>query len=146
MQKKRDRIKRLDVELNQSLDEASIAIKSAEKNSLNRDINTLIISRDEYTKQISRLDCILKDAKSKLDLFTKNRRGGEESLYTSVARDNNECVGEYGEMRWAHRWGSVSRRNSTKTLQKDFRRLEEISVSHGSHGGMGNEGRRRVTT
>ena len=84
MQKKRDRIKRLDVELNQSLDEASIAIKSAEKNSLNRDINTLIISRDEYTKQISRLDCILKDAKSKLDLFTKYRRGGEESLYTSI--------------------------------------------------------------
>ena len=47
LQKKRDRIKRLDVELNQSLDEASIAIKSAEKNSLNRDINTLIIRRDE---------------------------------------------------------------------------------------------------
>jgi hypothetical protein len=47
---------------------------------LNRDINTLIISRDEYTKQISRLDHILKDAKSKLDLFTKDRRGGEESL------------------------------------------------------------------
>ncbi len=47
----------MDVELNQSLDEASIAIKSAEKNSLNRDINTLLISRDEYTKQISRLDC-----------------------------------------------------------------------------------------
>ena len=86
LQKKRGRIKRLDVELNQSLDEASIAIKSAEKNSLNCDINTLIISRDEYTKQISRLDCILKDAKSKLDLFTKNRRGGEESLYTSVDR------------------------------------------------------------
>ena len=76
----------MDVELNQSLDEASIAIKSAEKNSLNRDINTLIISRDEYTKQISRLDCILKNAKSKLDLFTKNRRGGEESLYTYVDR------------------------------------------------------------
>ena len=86
MQKKRDRIKRLDVELNQSLDEASIAIKSAEKNSLNRDINTLIISRDEYTKQISRLDCILKNAKSKLDLFTKHRRGGEESPYTFVDR------------------------------------------------------------
>ncbi len=87
LQKKRDRIKRLDVELNQSLDEASIAIKSAEKNRLNCDINTfLIISRDEYTKQISRLDCILKDAKSKLDLFTKHRRGGEESLYTSVDR------------------------------------------------------------
>ena len=86
LQKKRGRIKRLDAELNQSLDEASIAIKSAEKNCLNRDINTLIISRDEYTKQISRLDYILKDAKSKLDLFTKNRRGGEESLYTSVDR------------------------------------------------------------
>ena len=76
----------MDVELNQSLDEASIAIKSVEKNCLNHDINTLIISRDEYTKQISRLDRILKDAKSKLDLFTKDRRGGEESLYTSVDR------------------------------------------------------------
>ncbi len=63
LQKKRDKIKRYDVELNQSLDEASIAIKSAEKNCLNHDINTLIISRDEYTKQISRLDLILKDAK-----------------------------------------------------------------------------------
>jgi hypothetical protein len=68
------------------LDEASIAIKSAEKNRLNHDINTLIISRDEYTKQISRLDRILKDAKSKLDLFTKYHRGGEESLYTSINR------------------------------------------------------------
>jgi len=28
----------------------------------------------------------LKDAKSKLDLFTKHCRGGEESLYTSVDR------------------------------------------------------------
>ncbi len=86
MQKKRDKIKRLDVKLNQSLDEASIVIKSAEKNCLNHDINALIISWDEYTKQISRLDPILKDAKSKLDLFTKNRRGGEESLYTSINR------------------------------------------------------------
>ena len=33
LQKKRDKIKRLDVELNQSLDEASIAIKSSEKKS-----------------------------------------------------------------------------------------------------------------
>ena len=60
-------------------------MKSAEK-SLNRDINTLIISWDEYTKQISQLDCILKDAKSKLDLFTKTRRSGEESHYTTVDR------------------------------------------------------------
>ncbi len=71
--------------MNQSLNEASIAIKSAEKNRLNHDINILIISRDEYTKQISRLDRILKDAKSKLDLFTKNRRGGEESLNSLTA-------------------------------------------------------------
>ena len=53
---------------------------------MNHDINTLIISRDEYTKQISRLDHILKDAKSKLDLFTKDRRGGEELFYTSIHR------------------------------------------------------------
>jgi hypothetical protein len=32
------------------------------------------------------LDCLLKDAKSRLDLFTKNCRGGEESLYTSIDR------------------------------------------------------------
>ena len=41
LQKKRDRIKRLDIELIQSLDDASIAIKSAEKNQLNHDVNTL---------------------------------------------------------------------------------------------------------
>ncbi len=40
----------------------------------------------EYTKQISCLDCLLKDAKSRLDLFTKNCRGGEELLYTSIDR------------------------------------------------------------
>jgi hypothetical protein len=38
-----DKIKRLDVELNQSLEKASIAIKSAEKTRLNHDIKTLII-------------------------------------------------------------------------------------------------------
>jgi hypothetical protein len=86
LQKKRDEIKRLDVELNQSLNEASIAIKSSEKNCLNHDINTLILSRYEYTKQISRSDDILKDAKRKLDLFTTDRRGGEESLYTYIDR------------------------------------------------------------
>ena len=86
LQKKRDKTKRLDVELNQSLDKASIAIKSAEFFCLNHDINTLVISRYEYTKQISWLDDILKDAKRKLDLFTKDRRGGEESLYTSIDR------------------------------------------------------------
>ncbi len=68
------------------MDEASIAIKSAEKNRLNHEINTLIISWDEYTKQISRLDRILKDVKNKLDFFTKDRRGREESLHTSVDR------------------------------------------------------------
>ncbi len=86
MQKKRDKIKRLDVDLIHSLDEASIAIKSAETIHLNHDINTLIISRDEYTKLISRLDRIMKDSKSKLYLFTKNRRSREESLYTSIDR------------------------------------------------------------
>jgi hypothetical protein len=86
LQKKRGKIKQLDAELNQSLDDASIAIKTAEKNQLNHDINTLTNSRDEYTKQISRLDHMLKDAKRKLDMYSKDRRNGEESLYTSVDR------------------------------------------------------------
>ena len=54
--RKRDKIKRSEVELNQSLDKASVR--------LNHDINTLILSRYEYTKQISRLDDIWKDAKN----------------------------------------------------------------------------------
>jgi hypothetical protein len=86
LQKKRDRIKRLDIELIQSLDDASIAIKSAEKNQLNHDVITLTNSREEYTKKISRLDHMLKNAKSKLDMYSKDRRNGEESLYTSVDR------------------------------------------------------------
>ena len=49
-------------------------------------VRLIKLPMSKYTKQISWLDCILKDAKSKLDLFTKNRRGGEESLYTSVDR------------------------------------------------------------
>ena len=43
--------------------------------------------------------------------------------------DKNECVGEYGETRWAHRWGSISRRNSTKTLQKIFDVINLFQVS-----------------
>jgi hypothetical protein len=75
------RSKQLDVELNQSLNEASIAIKSAEKNCLNHDINTLIISRDEYIEQISRLDRILKDAKSKL-ICSQSTAEAEKSRFT----------------------------------------------------------------
>jgi hypothetical protein len=86
LQKKRDKIKRLDDELKQSLGETTNAINSAKRIRLNNDIKILTSSRDEYTKQISCLDRLLKDAKSRLDLFTKNRRGGEESLYTSVDR------------------------------------------------------------
>ena len=54
LQKKRDKMKWLDVEImNQSLDDASISIKYAERNQMNNEINTLTISRDGYTKQIA---------------------------------------------------------------------------------------------
>jgi hypothetical protein len=86
LQKKRDKIKWLDVELKQSLGETTNAMKSAKRIRLNNDIKTLTRSCDKYTKQISCLDCLLKDARSRLDLFTKNRRGGEKLLYTSVDR------------------------------------------------------------
>ncbi len=66
--------------------ETTNAIKSVKRIQLNNNIKTLTSSCNKYTKQISCLDCLLKDAKSRLDLFTKNRRGGEESLYTSIDR------------------------------------------------------------
>ena len=67
-----------------SLNADKNTIMSDEKIILNNDIQKLIETRDSYSKQISRLDILLKDAKTRLEMYTKNRRIGEEWIYTSV--------------------------------------------------------------
>jgi hypothetical protein len=66
------------------LDASTIANKSAELDSLNNEVITLIAIREGYTKQISQLGKHLKDINSRLDVLTKSRRSGEESVYTAV--------------------------------------------------------------
>ena len=51
---------------------------------MNNEVITLIAIREGYTKQISQLDKHLKDVNSGLDVLTKSRRSGEESVYTAV--------------------------------------------------------------
>ena len=44
----------------------------------------MVATREDYTQQISQLDKSLKDTSSRLDVLTKSRRNGEESVYTEV--------------------------------------------------------------
>jgi hypothetical protein len=84
LQRKHGRMKRLDAKLKQYLDETTRANKAAERDSLKNEINTLVATREHYTRQIRQLDKNVKDLNSRLDELTKSRRNGEESLYTAV--------------------------------------------------------------
>ena len=82
--KKRNRIKRLNVEMKQDMDNVQMAARVNEKAQLTLDTNSLLGNRDEYTKEISELEKRLKEIKTNLDKMTKARRGEEESIYTAV--------------------------------------------------------------
>jgi hypothetical protein len=84
LQKKTGGIKRLGAELKQVLNATTNANKSAEKDSLKNNLNTLIATQARYTQQISQLDKYLKDANSRLNVSTKSQRNGEESVNTAV--------------------------------------------------------------
>ncbi len=87
LQKTRNRSKRLDIELKMISDESLEHVcKLAEKDSLMSKMAILINVRDEYTTQIKCLEKRLKGAKEALDVYTKSRRGGEDSIYTAVDR------------------------------------------------------------
>jgi hypothetical protein len=77
-------IKRLDAELKQGLDATTNANKSAKIDSLNNQVITLIATQEHNTQQISQLVKYLKHVNSCLDVLTKSRRSGEESVYTVV--------------------------------------------------------------
>jgi hypothetical protein len=85
LQRKHGRLKRLDAKLKrQCLDNTTQANKSAERDLLKNEINALIATLEHYTRQISQLDKNLKDVSSRLDVLTKSRRNGEESMYNAV--------------------------------------------------------------
>ena len=84
LQRNISRIKRLEAEIKQCLDETTRSNKTAEREALNNEVNTLVATREDYTQQISKLDKSLKDASSRLDALTKSRRNCEESVYTAV--------------------------------------------------------------
>ncbi len=65
-------MKRVDAELEQGLDTTTNAEKSAERDSLKNNVDTLIATREHYTQQICQLDKYLKNANSCLDVLTKS--------------------------------------------------------------------------
>ncbi len=72
LQRNSGRMKRIDAELEQYLNETTRAKKNSERESLNNEINTLVATQEDYTQQISKLYKSLKDASSCLDVLTKN--------------------------------------------------------------------------
>ena len=64
MTKKRNRIKRLNVEMKQDMDNVQMAARVNEKAQLTLNINSLLGDRDEYTKEISELEKRLKEIKT----------------------------------------------------------------------------------
>jgi hypothetical protein len=73
---------------------------SAEWNVYDSKLQELIASRDVYSNEIKHKMKVIKEAKDKLEAFTKERRRGEESIYTSVDR----IFQKYGANR-AHYFG-----------------------------------------
>ena len=100
LQSNNKHIKRLDIELKRGCDEATTAAKIAEKEKLVIDNEKLTKDRDEFTTKMKRLNASQKEAKDKLDAFTKSRRIGEDSLYTSI----DKIFQKYGANR-AHYFG-----------------------------------------
>ena len=82
--RKRNRIKRLNVGMKQDMDDVQLAARVNEKDQLNLGINSLVGDCDDYTKEISELEKGLKEIKKNLNKITKDRRGEEESIYTTV--------------------------------------------------------------
>ena len=73
LQRKSGRMKRLDAELKQYLDETTRANKAAKRDSLMNEINSLVATQEDYTQQISKLAKSLKDTSSRLNVLTKSR-------------------------------------------------------------------------
>ncbi|KAL7528525.1 hypothetical protein ACHAXR_003576, partial [Thalassiosira sp. AJA248-18] len=84
--KKRNRIKTINLGIKRGVDDDMKVAMLMEKGQLMVDVDSLVKQRDQYTKEISDEEKSLKEVKKKLDKMTKDRRGGEESVYTSIDR------------------------------------------------------------
>jgi hypothetical protein len=84
LQKKKDRIKQLDIEMKNNTDSTINASKLKEKNQLLTESADLTKTRDDYSTEISRLNKIIQTAKPKLLENTKGCRKGEYSIYTAI--------------------------------------------------------------
>ena len=82
--KKRNRVKRLDLELKLDLEDSVKDLKKIEKKELQLAIEGLVSTRDSYSKEIAVLDKSLKEVKENLVKFTRSRRGLEGTVYTDV--------------------------------------------------------------
>ena len=87
LNKKRARSKKLARELSQ--DNISAEVNKAwqdEQKLLSSEIRTLEAARDVFSKQILGLNADISKVSAKLEMFTKDRRIGEESVYTDIDR------------------------------------------------------------
>jgi hypothetical protein len=84
LQKKKNRIKRLDIDMKNNTDCTINASKLMEKNLLLTESADLTKTLDKYCTGISRLNKIIQTARPKLLENTKGRRKGEYSIYTAI--------------------------------------------------------------
>ena len=69
--RKRNRVKTLERQLKTNITAADKREKVKEKKKLSTDIPKLVKKRDEYSKEISRLEKVVKDTKDKLGKLTR---------------------------------------------------------------------------
>ena len=100
LQTKKNRIKRLDIEMKSNTDATSNASKMDEKNQLLTECAALIETREMYSAEVSRLNNIIRKARPKLLENTKDRRKEEDSIYTAI----DKIFQKYGANR-AHYFG-----------------------------------------
>ena len=83
----REKLRKVESEMKKLDDnDPRLTILSAERNAYDAKLQELVASRDLFSNEISRMKKVIKAAKDKLEAFTKERRRGEESIYTSIDR------------------------------------------------------------
>jgi len=82
LKKNRRRVKKLSVQVQDGT--ALSVTEKKEKEGLEAEIVVLLANRDSFSKQITKLQERIRSSSEKLELFTKERRSGEASVYSEV--------------------------------------------------------------
>ena len=86
LNKKRRRVKRLQLLMSQETNEGTLSLHAIEKEKLEEEVVKLVEKRNAHTTRIKSLEKGEGAAKEKLDEYTRARHGAEESTYTQIDR------------------------------------------------------------